>query len=486
MKWTLDKQLFAGLGLIVFLFNLTLLVDIAWIFEGAETRMANDVLISKSKNWLSSIYGLFSNGNPLDLSSYRIPSIMALLLGITGILWLSYPLLGKAFLLPLFLVIINNYTLVFLAKVGTADTWIFTTQTLALLSIIRFLKKPHWSFRVMSYLMMILALMLHPLSSCVIFLVIPGLWYIFHPQGKALWSLNPWSVVALSLLGLYFTDQLHWLIPTQYLGWGSSHFLLFLGCILVGLLPLLGFTLAGFQASFKNIRKQEDFSLLFIPWLIIALLAQSSSVIAPLVILTAKHLQDYLLEQYPYRNIVRIYSTLHLIFFFFLAAFLMLGGFFIFRGAGFRSGLAFSSVYWMLSFVLVIGLYGINRRFIYTGGLLIGLLTTTLFCLQVFPLLENQRIVRKVVETIEENRWSPDWIEYREENLAPEADNLRFYLENQTNASVLQYGPEAQNARGVILEKVSNQDTSSTTVLGWYDHLEAAAFKMDYLIQGPN
>ncbi|MEO0341166.1 MAG: hypothetical protein AAF242_18370, partial [Bacteroidota bacterium] len=163
-------------------------------------------------------------------------------------------------------------------------------------------------------------------------------------------------------------------------------------------------------------------------------------------------------------------------------AFLMLGGFFVFRGAGFRSGLAFSSVYWMLSFVLVIGLYGLNRRFIYTGGLLIGLLTTTLFCLQVYPLLENQRIVRKVVEQIEDNRWSPNWIEYRQENIPAEADNLRLYLENQFDAAVLEYGPEAQNARGVILKEIPLSDTTAATT-GWYDHLVPTKFTMDYLIQ---
>ncbi|MEO0340510.1 MAG: hypothetical protein AAF242_15035, partial [Bacteroidota bacterium] len=277
MKWTLDKQLFAGLGLIVFLFNLTLLVDISWIFEGAETHMANEVLAADSESFLSFIYGLFSNGNPLDLSSFRLPSIIALLLGITAILWLTYPLLGKAFLLPLFLIIINNYALVFLAKVGTADAWIFSTQTAALLCMIRFLKKPHWSFRVGSYVLILVAIIIHPLSSSIIFLVVPGLWYIFHPQGKKMWSLNPWSVVAVSLIGLYFLNQLHWLVPTQYLGWGNSHFLVFLACVLLGLLPLLGFTLAGFQASFKHLRKQEDFSLLFLPWIGIALLAQSTS-----------------------------------------------------------------------------------------------------------------------------------------------------------------------------------------------------------------
>ena len=142
-------------------------------------------------------------------------------------------------------------------------------------------------------------------------------------------------------------------------------------------------------------------SILVLSWIIICLLVQSPAVLGGIALLTGKHLSDYFRNNYPHGNIVKTIMLLHLVGFFFVATLLMLGGFFEFRGTGFRSGMAFSAVYWMLSFAAVIGLYGFNRRFVLGGMALAGLLATSLFWLQLFPLWEGRRVARVVVDQLD-------------------------------------------------------------------------------------
>ena len=64
--------------------------------------------------------------------------------------------------------------------------------------------------------------------------------------------------------------------------------------------------------------------------------------------------------------------------------------------------MAFSAVYWMLSFAAVIGLYGYNRRFVLGGMALAGLLATSLFWLQLFPLWESRRVSRIAIDQLDQ------------------------------------------------------------------------------------
>ncbi|HKK77827.1 MAG TPA: hypothetical protein VJ953_22305 [Saprospiraceae bacterium] len=474
MKWTLDKQLFTGLAIIVFLFNCTLITDLAWLWQGSETRLANEVELQQYSSPISWILGQFSAGDPLNLVGLRLPGLLVGLLGMLSMLLILRKILGNSLTLLFFLVLMNNYFLMGLLKVATADIWSFALQSIGVLSIIRFLKTPTIFWRIISYLAIGLAVWIQPITATLLFLLLPALYYITTKKGKQLFSLNPWAVVIAVLAILYFSGQLRWLSTDHYLGWGQSQIGLFLFVIFVGALPLLGFLLAGLVASAKNIRQSEEFSLLFLSWFGVALLTQSPSIVVVMSIFIARHIQDFFHKNYPYGKYIQLYSTLHLIAFFFVAAFLMLGGFFIFRGTGFRSGLAFSFVYWVLSFVLVIGIYGRNRRFVYAGAFLTILLTTTLFCLQVFPLLENQRMHRRVLGAIEERKIDPDWIIYQEKEVSKEADNVLFYLQYQAPGTV----QEEAEANQVGLKVIPKATADSTDVVGWRDNFVKRIFEL--------
>ncbi|MEM6380517.1 MAG: hypothetical protein AAF705_20195, partial [Bacteroidota bacterium] len=437
MKWTLDKQLFTGLAIIIFLFNLTLLTDFVWLWQGPETFLANDVINQAYTGLVSQITGQFSAGDPLNLIGFRLPILLITVLGLIGIVLISRKILGNDFTLLLCLTLANCYLIMAVSKVASGDAWTLVAQSIGVLSMIRFIKTPTLIWRIINYLAIAGAVWFNPIMSSVLFIVVPSAYYIFLSNGKRLWKLGPWNIVFITLALYYFSSQNNWLAADHYLGWGQSGFGWYLLVIFLSYLPLQGFFIAGITASIKNLKKREEFSLYFIPWLIVGLLIQSPSVVVVMGILITKHLQDFFVKNYPYGGYIRVYSTIHLITFFFAAAFLMLGGFFVFRGTGFRSGLSFSFVYWVLSFVLVIGVFGKNRRFIYAGAFLSGLLSTTIFCVQIFPLFENQRIHRKVLEDFEKQRVNPSWVKYKSE--VPQAeDALLFYLKNDTKATIVE------------------------------------------------
>lgn len=467
MKWKLDKQLFTGLAIIIFLFNLTLLTDFVWLWQGAETFLANDVINQQYNSLVSWFVQQFSAGDPLNLVGFRLPGLLITVLGLVTIILITRKILGNDFTLLLCLSLANCYLIMAVSKVASGDAWSLILQTIGVLSLIRFIKTPTLSWRIINYLAIAGAIWLNPLASSLLFLLVSGVYYIFLPKGKVLWKLGPWNIVFLNLALYYFSPQNNWLAEDHYLAWGQSGYGIYLLVIFLSYLPLQGFFIAGLVAAIKNIKKKEEFSLYFLPWLLIGLLLQSPSVVVVMAIFITKHLQDFFVKNYPYGGYIRIYSTLHLITFFFVAAFLMLGGFFIFKGTGFRSGLSFSFVYWVLSFILVIGVFGKNRRFIYAGAFLSGLLSTTIFCVQIFPLFENQRIHRKVLNDLENQRLEPSWVIYSDE-LPENEDPLLFYLKNDTKAVIVK--EKISNQVGAILSPKTEAD--STLVVGWRDNLQ--------------
>ena len=70
---------------------------------------------------------------------------------------------------------------------------------------------------------------------------------------------------------------------------------------------------------------------------------------------------------------------------------LLYNGFVYFEGDGYRAGIAVSGSYWALSFVGIVGLYGIRKPLALGASLLSGLIGMSFFWLQLYPLMETQR-----------------------------------------------------------------------------------------------
>ena len=125
--------------------------------------------------------------------------------------------------------------------------------------------------------------------------------------------------------------------------------------------------------------------------LLAGLLAFSLSWQAILALLVAKQMEVYFKDNYPFRDWVKTGAILHLVLIFAFAFALLYNGFVYFEGDGYRAGIAVSGSYWALSFVGIVGLYGIRKPLALGATLLSGLVGMTFFWLQLYPLMETQR-----------------------------------------------------------------------------------------------
>jgi len=396
-NWTFVA--FAGL---LCLINLFLMSDVALIWAGAETQIVERAQAGESGLILVDLARISGAADNLSGLGLRLPSIVWLFLAMAVFFLLGRRLFGKNTILHGLLVLLSTFGLSTLGHFGSGDAWLLAIHFIGILGVIAFLKKPGAPYRLLVYGAMLLSIWLDPISSLLLWILFPVALVFIHPQGRRLIQLHPWFFAGVSVLALYLTDGLNWLAPGQYLGWGRTPWWVFASGAILSALPFLGFFGAGLWDSIQKIRKREEWSILVLSWVVICLLVQSPAVLGGIALLTGKHLSDYFRKNYPHGNIVKTIMLLHLVGFFFVATLLMLGGFFEFRGTGFRSGMAFSAVYWMLSLAAVIGLYGYNRRFVLGGMALAGLLATSLFWLQLFPLWEGRRVARVVVDQLDQ------------------------------------------------------------------------------------
>ena len=253
------------------------------------------------------------------------------------------------------------------------------------------LKQAKFNWQILHYLLVILAVSIQPISAVVLVLSCWGTLYFLHPQGKSLIRL-PSPILAI-LLGFLFYQIGFVQIGQEVfaLDYFNAPFGKFLAYSLIGMLPFIGFILAGLRELFTKVRKKEELAIIHLAFLLGGLLAQSMAFQWALVLLVAKHMQAYFVKNYPYQSFVKTGAVLHLVGFFVLATVAMMSGFQIFRGIGFRAALSVSIIYWIWSFVSVIGLYGQRKDWVWGGVLSSGLLASLIFWLQLNPVLNNER-----------------------------------------------------------------------------------------------
>ena len=177
-----------------------------------------------------------------------------------------------------------------------------------------------------------------------------------------------------------------------YYGQEDSRVLDLLYYGLLGMLPLAGWTVAGFRDVIFKARNFEQFSLIIGMAMVVTLLAQSLLFMYLVALLAGKQMQLYFREpNYPWKDWVRSAAVIQLVVAF-IAAFLALtGGSIAFPGEGFRAALGMAGAYWIFSTLGVIGLFGDRRDFAIGGTVLAGVLTVMFFWVQVYPYVEAGR-----------------------------------------------------------------------------------------------
>ncbi|MEZ4986229.1 MAG: hypothetical protein R2795_14515 [Saprospiraceae bacterium] len=172
----------------------------------------------------------------------------------------------------------------------------------------------------------------------------------------------------------------------------SGAYLRFTLLSFLGLLPFLGFTVAGFRDLVYKWKKGEEQARLLAVALLAGWLMQSLLFSFVLIFLSARQLDHYFKQGgYPWRDWVKTVQVLHLVSVFMAAILVLIGGYVTFQAEGYRAVLGATAGYWMFSFLAVIGLYGVRRDYVLGGITLAGVLTMLFFWVQVYPYIELQR-----------------------------------------------------------------------------------------------
>jgi hypothetical protein len=385
---TIALRVLFGIACVLLAGSLFWMNDITTLWSGSEAAMIA-AAVEGGDGWLPQMIlnGLWEEGRFV----LRLPGVGLFLGLLVGLYFGMRPLFGQMTALLAVWLLGGSLVVPALAKVASGDIWAFVFQSLTLLTILRFFKQPTLWWRVLFYTAAALALWVHPLSSGVLILVVSTILYMRHPQGKQLLSLAPWILVLIGLPVFYFLPFGNWGTSQFGFDYFNTNYFKYLGYNLLGILPFVGFVVAGLVETVQKARKGEELALINLSLLIAALAAQSMALQVVLALLAAKQLQAYFVANYPYKSYVRGVAVMQLIVAFCVIAFALMAGFYELRGVGFRSAISAGGVYWMASFLGVIGLYGMNRRLIWGSPLMGGLAATFLFWVQIYPVLETQR-----------------------------------------------------------------------------------------------
>ncbi len=356
------------LGLLIS-FNLVVMIDAASIWSGAEAALLWD--------------------NPRLAPLYaRLGVVFSMLLGAFLVYRTGAPLLGARTVLLGLLVAGSSLYVPLFSHVGTFDAPVLVTHTLAVLSLLRYLRQPGWRWQLMSIVWLLLSMLMAPWSSALLFVLYPALLWRLTGWRKHILRLNPW-VMALSGLAFSYIVYGGELVAAVFQV--RSYSALFFAGPLLGMLPYLGFVLAGFRDYVAKLIRGDEFSQVVLFWMLAALLAGSPAWSMALALLVARQLDAYFVQGYPYANFVKTGALIHLVAAFFICTGLMMSGLHYFGGAGFRAGLGMSAAYWSLSFMGVIGLFGFRRIWVLGGPMLAGALMISLWWTQLFPLIQAER-----------------------------------------------------------------------------------------------
>lgn len=484
-------KFFVGLGAFLSLINLFIMNDVATVWSGAEAQLIRSGIDGSLPYFLPAIVQSALTGDlTFQVFLSRLPGAVLMLLSAAAFYGIARPVFGKITTALTLLTWSATLVLANVGKVATADSWLFFSQLLAWIAMLRYLKQPKERWRILTFAALLPALWLHPSSTILFFSLSSWQLYRLHPNGYRLLQINPWVVLAAGGIALFILGQWEWRRPAYLTALFSMPYHRFLLMLLPAMLPVLGFFLGGLRDTIQKLRKKEELAIITSAWLIGGLAGQSLLVFAAAGLIIAKQLMLYFEPHYPHRSLVRAGAILHLVGAFCGITLLMIFSFGEFGGWGFRSALALGGLYWMLSFMSVIGLYGFNRRLVWSGSLLSGILFSLLFWLQYYPLLEMRRNWPQRLEvSAQQMEITTQSNLYIHQLPVTEREKAHLYLEPLFKKVIFTDDPEQllefyrnapQNAFFVPAAAAQELGTipDSNRVQGWSDQPE----RLDYLL----
>lgn len=295
-----------------------------------------------------------------------------------GITWfLGKKFFGKQAMLFMLLVLSGSLLLVNGLKWATGDPMELALLVLTFLGMLGYLKQPLWSWRLLTWAAWTIALAIQPLEALLAILPIALVWRFRHPKGRQLDSLFLWiwgPVVAA--LAWWWNG---WQLPESFFfwSWSSENILAGYGIQFLGMLPWLGFLVAGIVDLFRKGSKGEELSILLGGLLLGALLSNTLLLQWAFALLVAKQLQRIGTPGYPFGNLVKTFTVLPLLAWLLAGISGLVAGYVVMGGSGYRIGVSLILAYWIPVLFGAIGLFG-NRHRLMSLGMAAGALLFSL------------------------------------------------------------------------------------------------------------
>ena len=377
-----------AIALLLLVVNLLVGNGMTTIWDGVEATLAWQLQHGAAGPTFHEQLMALIMGNELDPFFLRFSGAIAVVLGLTAYYIFARRLVGTEVVLNTLALVAASLLISNLAKVASGDIWAMMLQWLAYAAMLRYLKQPQWSWQLSFYALAALAIWVQPVQSLVFILGTAAFIYFMHADGKRLLRLNPWAMGTLTAAGLYGLQWLDTSGDTFYIGFRTGPFLAVNG---LGILPFLGFVLGGVREHGQRIGKRDEQAVFYLGGLIFALLGHSLALQPILAMIAARQMRNYFHKGYPHRSLVKAGAVVHLVLAACFLILFMIGSFVQFRGLGFQAGLATGGLYWVWSFIAVVGLLGLRPSYVRLGTIMSGVLLTTFFWIQFSPLLEAQR-----------------------------------------------------------------------------------------------
>ncbi|MEQ8703995.1 MAG: glycosyltransferase family 39 protein [Phaeodactylibacter sp.] len=475
-----------AIALLLLVVNLLVGNGMTTLWDGAEAMLAWQLQHDAAGPTFQEQLAGVLMGSTLDAFLLRASGALAVVLGLIGYYIFARRLVGTEVVLNTLALAAASLLMSNLAKVASGDVWAMMLQWLAYAAMIRYLKQPQWSWQVSFYALFALAIWVQPLQALIFLLGTAAFLYFMHADGRRLLRLNPWAMGLLTAGGLYALQVLDIDGDTFYIGFRTGRFGL---ANLLGILPFLGLVMGGIWEHLQRLGKRDEQAVLYVGALIFALLGHSLALQPLLAMIAARQLRNYFHKGYPYRGLVKAGAVLHLVAAACFLILFMIGSFVQFRGLGFQAGLATGGLYWIWSFIAVVGLLGQRASYVRLGTIMSGILLTTFFWIQFSPLLEAQR--NWAQEIVKDKGPFPkptgQFLVGRGEAAFPSAAVYAF--DTNTNTAVLSSDSsvreaiKAQGAETIILApqdwlpaNLDTLQTDTTVCNGWNAPLQPAVW----------
>ncbi|WP_273444424.1 ArnT family glycosyltransferase [Neolewinella agarilytica] len=390
-------QFFLWICAFFFLAALLMRLDVITAWPGAESYSLDHALSNaRGDSMLSFLYGLlFPLGENIDSQSQaiwlfpRLISVIALIATAVFTFRWAGKLFGKEAIGMGLLCAGASLYLPFFGKVATPDALALLGQAGFFWLILLAGADREKNYLLPAGIFLLLGGIAAPLSTLVFGLgtILAG--RLLMGGGKQWMNLLFLLAIPLVILLLQGNQGIraYWFWGGQPLAYGK-----FIAYSLLGMLPLMGWLMAGLRDVVYKVWRGEQSSKLLLSGMGIGLLTQSLVLPLLLAVVAGKQMQLYFRENnYPWKDWVRGGAVLHLVLAFLAAFFALSGAGLTFAGAGFRAALGMAAAYWIFSLLGVIGLYGDKRDFSLGGSILSGMLGVLFFWVQVYPYFETGR-----------------------------------------------------------------------------------------------